>query len=495
MAGVSPTGARVLRVAYFLVLLLICTSCGETYRPVANPILPNQPNPGFSHIALVLSSNGPSHPGASTTIDVSGDTAVAQSAVGLMPVHAALVQNGTRVYVANSVDDTVSNYAPVSPTPVVTISLPAGSVPDFVNTTEAATVYVADSGNATVSAISTTANVVTNSIPVGTNPVAMAELPNEQKLYVASQGSSTIAGSVTSINTIDKSVNGNVPLTTYGWVSPVWTVARSDSARVYVLDSGSGMVVVIDTSSDSVVNSVSVGAGANFMLYDPVRDRLYVTNPATSTVTFLDASTDMLTPLTVNVANPVSVAALPDGSRVYVVSATVSAGTVASMLTVLNAGDGSIRTTIPLTSVPQICAQTRFELVAVAAADSSRIYVGNCDAGNTSIIQTSDDTLLLQMPAPVSAAQPSTVDITAASQNGTNTTYAYTLVSGAPLRVGMSIAIASMGNAGNDGTFTIKSMGSGTFTVMNPSGVTASSQDGTGTAVTPQNPVFVLAGP
>ena len=405
-AGVSLTGVRMLRAAYVLALLLICTSCGETFRPVANPILPNQPNPGFAHIALVLSSNGLDHPGASTTIDVSGDTDVGQATMGLMPVHAALVLNGTRAYVANSLDDTVSTYATSSPTQVTTISLPAGSVPDFVNTTENATVYVADSGNATVSAIATFTNVVTNTISVGTNPVAIAELPNGQNLYVASQGNSTTPGSVTSINTIDKTVNGNAPLTTYGWVSPVWTVARSDSARVYVLDSGSGTVAVIDTSSDAVVNSVSVGAGANFMLYDSARNRLYVTNPVTSKVTFLDASTDTLTPVTVNVANPVSVAALPDGSRVYIASASVSGGTVASRVTVVNAGDGSLRTTIPLTSVPQICAQTRFELVVVAAADSSRVYVGDCDAGNTAIIQTSNDTLLLQMPAPESAAPP-----------------------------------------------------------------------------------------
>ncbi len=406
MAGISLTGVRALRVSYTFVLLLICTSCGDVYRPVANPIIPNQPNPGFTHIALVLSSNGANNPGSSTTIDVSGDTDVGQATMGLMPVHAALALNGTRVYVANSLDDTVSAYAPSSPTQVVTISLPAGSAPVFVNTTENATVYVANFGNATVSAISTTSNVVTNTIPVGTNPVAMAELPNGQNLYVANQGNSTTHGSVTSINTIDKTVNGNDPLNTYAWVSPVWTVARSDSARVYVLDSGSGTVAVIDTSSDTVVNSVSVGVGANFMLYDPVRNRLYVTNPTAGKVTFLDASTDTPTPLTVSVANPVSVAALPDGSRVYIASASVSGGTVASRLTVVNAGDGSVRTTIPLTSVPHICAQTRFELVAVAAADSSRVYVGNCDAGNTAIIQTSNDTLLLQMPAPVSAKKP-----------------------------------------------------------------------------------------
>jgi len=386
--------------------LLICTSCGDTYRPVANPIIPIQPNPGFLHVALVLSINGDQHPGASTTIDVSGDTAVSQAEVGFMPVHAAVVLNGTRVYTANSLDDTVSTFAPSTPAPVTTISLPAGSAPDFVATTETAFVYVANSGNATVSAIALGTNVVAYTIPVGINPVAMAELPNQQKLYVASEGANSIPGSVTSINSIDWSVNTTAPLASYPWVSPVWAAARSDSGRVYILDSGAGMVAVIDPSTDSVVNSVSVGVGANFMLYDTTHNRLYVTNPATGNVIFMDASTDSLAPLVVRVANAQSVAALPDGSRVYVATATVQGSNVNSAVTVLNAGNGSLKKIVPLTAVAKICSQTRFELVAAAAADSSRVYVGNCDAGNTSILRTSDDTLLLQLPAPASALPP-----------------------------------------------------------------------------------------
>jgi DNA-binding beta-propeller fold protein YncE len=413
VAGVSMTG---LRAAAILGLMLICTSCGQTYRPVATPVTPNPPNPGFAHLALVISGNGSNNPGASTAIDVSGDTAVSQSTVGLMPVHAALVQNGTRVYVANSLDDTVSTFSSVSPVPVTTISLPAGSAPSFVATTETGTVYVANSGNSTVSAISTTNNVVMSplyGIPVGVNPVALAETPNQQKLYVASRGNSVGGGSVTSINTVDRSVNP--PIANAAWISPVSVAARSDSARVYVLDQGSGLVSPIDTASDSVLSpaqcghnscSVLVGVGANFMLYDPTRNRLYVSNPAANTVTYLDVSSDALSSVVVHVTNPIAVAALPDGSRAYVSSASVSNGNVTSRVTVINASDGSIKTTIPLISVKAGlgCASNPSELSIAASADSSRVYVGNCDAGNVAIIQTLNDTLLLQLPAPQSAS-------------------------------------------------------------------------------------------
>jgi DNA-binding beta-propeller fold protein YncE len=395
----------VVRAAAALLLMFICTSCGETYRPVATPIAPNPPNPAFSHVALVITGNGSNNPGASTSIDISGDTALSQSTVGLMPLHATLVQNGTRVYVANSLDDTVSTFSPTTPTPVTTISLPAGSAPSFVATTESATVYVADSGNNTVSAISTVSNVLEpplSGIPVGLDPVSLAETPNQQTIYSANRGKAGVGGSVTSINAVDRSVNPAIANAT--WVSPVSVAARSDSNRVYALDQGSGMVAAIDTYSNAVVSSVSVGVGANFMLYDTTRNRLYVSNPVQNTVTYLDASSDALSAVVINVANPIAVAVLPDGSRAYISSAAVAGGNVTSRVTVISALSGSIKTTIPLTTASQVCASNPSELPMAAAADSSRVYVGNCDAGNVAIIQTLDDTLLLRMPAPQSAS-------------------------------------------------------------------------------------------
>ncbi len=157
VAEVSMTGVRA---AAVLVLMLICISCGETYRPVATPIPPLPPSPAVSHLVVVISGNGSAHPGASTSIDVSGDTAVSQSAVGLMPEQAALVRNGTTVYVPNSGDDTVSTFSPFSAVPVTTISLPTGSKPSFAATAEAATVYVAASGSNAVFAIETFSNVI-----------------------------------------------------------------------------------------------------------------------------------------------------------------------------------------------------------------------------------------------------------------------------------------------------------------------------------------------
>src|SRR2546426_400211 len=401
--GVLMTLRRAVRVAAILVLTLVWWGCGDTFRPVAVPIPPPPPDPSSFHFVLVINGNGfgikgnglpPNNPGSSTRIDVSGDTNVGVAQVGLGPAHATLTPNGGRIYVANSLEDTVSSYAPSNATSVTTTSLPPGSAPVFMHTTENGTVYAANSGSNTVAAISTASNVVTNLIAPGFTPITLAETPDAKKLYVIGGSSGAV-----SINTIDKSVNPLITDSSLG--SPVWVVTRSDSQRAYVLNQGTGKVTVIDTSSDAVLGSVSVGSGANFMLYDKTRNRLYLTNPTANTVTALDASVDppSLPLFVVSVlANPVSVAALPDGSRIYVASVLVSGGSATSQVTVINASDGSIRSTIPVgiveidTANPTGCGTpnpsftqlfARFRLSIAASEDSSKVYVANCDAWNT----------------------------------------------------------------------------------------------------------------
>ena len=441
---------RLGRVPALIVLLLAWAGCGDTFRPVAIPQQPPPPDPSGLHFNIVLSRNGPSNPGTSTRIDVSGDTNVGVATVGLGPVQVAMLPNGTRLYIANGLEDTVSAYNPSAITPVTTITLPPGSAPAFVATTENGFVYVANSGTGTVAAIPTTTNVVSVMLAVGTNPVALAELPNATKLYVVNQGDSKVR----IINTVDKTLNPNPVADPGGTIaSPVWVVARSDNARVYVLSSGSGNVSAIDTSSDTVVASVAVGAGANFMVYDQKRNRLYITNPVAGTATVLDVSTDTLTPVTLPITGtPVSIAALPDGTRAYVASYQLSSPScpanqpcsITSQVTVINASSNSISSVIPLGTVnvdnltnpltgtvddtgcnPDIPTRvTPFRLSIAASGDSSKVYVAHCDAGSTFIVNTSSDSLVkdpqgnpLVIQSPVSSFPPSQVGAQPPPQN------------------------------------------------------------------------------
>jgi YVTN family beta-propeller protein len=433
------------KVAFVLILVVIEVSCGETYRPVAQVIPQPPPNPAAFHFVISVSTNGAFDPGAASRIDVSGDSTVGVFQTGAAPAHAALIPNGTRLYVANSAEDTVTANNTPTPTVATTISLPPppqgapslpcppnsspGCVnfPVFVHTTENGNVYVANYAGGTVSVINTTSNVVTATVSVGTHPVVLAELPNAQKLYVANQGS----GDVSVISTVDDSVK---PLSIPVGSSPVWAVARSDSARVYVLDS-SGVVYDIDTLSDTVKATGSTGgAGANFMLYDSTSNSLLVTNSGSGTLSVLDAAAD---PPSLRANSPISIPApaianpcqgapvvpsaatiLPDG-RAYVASFQLSSGRVCTQSSVIDTAAGAVTKTIPLAQAADLstqtgCASAGFRVFTVSSGGGStsnfKVYVSQCDAGNVAVIDTfpsgsnPQDTFNgVSLPAPLSS--------------------------------------------------------------------------------------------
>ena len=435
--GVAMKLSHAGRLAVLFVFIIIELSCGDTYRPVAVPQVPTPPNPGALHYMLVITGNGPQNPGAGLRLDVSGDTAAAQAQAGLGPVSVEVLPNGNRTYIANSMDDTVTSFPSSIPSAVTTTVLAATGLhptPIFVHTRENTTLYVANYADSTVDTINVATNVVNHTIPVGANPVALLETADTNHLYSVNLG----GNSLTSIDPVSKAVKTTIPV----GVSPTWVVARSDNQKIYVLNTGSGTVTSVDTLSDAVTCGASglpacpsVGAGANYMVYDPLRNRVYVTNPVTNNLVTLNVGVDPPTVMfTTPVApGPVSVTALNDGSRLYVASlqqgppCTSNPGDtrpcIQSQVTVLNALDNSLRSTIPLQGAVSVTA---------AAEDASSL----------------------------------------------NTTYTYSQVSGPPLQAGMTVVINGMADAGNNGTFIVSTAVGNTFTVANTAGVTASGQNG-----------------
>jgi YVTN family beta-propeller protein len=489
---------------------MICLSCGQIYRPVVIPISNVPPTPGNFHTVFSLNTNAyyglvpdPNNPGqvipalvygpgSGMQIDVSGDTDLGVASLvngtlsGANPTHAVSLPNNSRVFVAaagsalvNGVD-TIAAFTPASGSTgssgigtTSVVSLPnfvSGSfcpfLPDFVVATQNSTVYVANYGvenapsvcnpNSTppnptstdsIAVVNASTNALSNLVylPAGSNPVAMAQVqtPSGNKLYVANQGTN----SVSSFNTVDMTPNPVVA--GFSGVSPVWVVARGDGQQVYVLSQGDGQLWTINTANDTVTGNVSVGVGANYVLYDPNLNRLYVSNPANSTVSVFSVAgnlpallnTIVLTagsvgnyPSCVNPC-PTSVAALPDGTRAYIASYQLIGGTgcqdptpplltspstcfVTASVTVVDALTTTIKSTISAfpsgtTSVPEVANclpapglyspglvpvpntsasrfAARFRVSAAAAADSSRVYVSVCDAGSVAIVNTTD---------------------------------------------------------------------------------------------------------
>jgi len=451
---------RFLWLGFVLCLYLICSGCGDTFRPIIIPNPPTFPNPKAAHTVVAINDNGTVAPGSAMVVDVSGDTDVSVVNVDIAPVH-AVQQTANEVLVVNravtgltppptgclvTINNQVFNVCPsitklnFSGTVIgstTTISLPPSSAANFVATTESSQAYVLlpnyvpdpiNSPNVivpSVGVVNTQSNSLGSTKPVGNKPVAMAETPNAQKLYVANHDSNSISGFNT-VGLSSRTVTGS-------FNAPLWVTARSDSQRVYVLNTN-GVVSTIDTTStagpDDVIDASVSAPSAAYMLYDGNKNRLYI--PGGTQLTILDVSQStpqILTggPIAIPTVAPSSrvasdpcsltstqkltvaaVAALPDGSRAYVgayYEDTVNnINYICPQVTVIGVASNTIKSSTAVPGFPAydaFCSTTRFRVTMAAGGDSSRVYLASCDGGMVNIIDTTSDTYILNLPAPV----------------------------------------------------------------------------------------------
>lgn len=550
-------------------------SCGAVYRPVVLPVNTIPPNPASFHAVFGISTDGTANPGTALQIDVAGDTNIGSANMGENPTHMAILPNNARVFVASAGSlipgdaDKVTSFTPAADsaissglgTPVV-FSLPSGSLPDFVTTTQLTSVFVANYGSNSVSLLSTINTAVTLTQGVGRNPIALAETPNGLNLYVINQGDNTI----TDLYPTDLSTIATFPVAN----SPVWEVVRPDSQRLYVVTQGDGLLHTFQTSNNAeFLPALSVGGpGANFVLYDPTLSRLYVTNPTAGSVYVFDASVDPpsamppismtggATPPCSGPCSPVSVTALPDGSRFYVASYEnpstctdsnlgPTSPCIVPLLTVFDAPSLTVKpatvTLLPpsitlLMSPPYAATQyavpvepscaplpaytpgsTRFRMFTTSSEDSSHVYVSMCDAGAIADIDTSSesnnissvntpDMLITDINPPLATCTGTTCGTVATITGYSIASNIVTFQAINSFFVGEQVQISNLttstGVLLNDQTFAVLATGlSGTqFSGYLPPNFSVTSQSptsDTGTAVPfppTQSPIFLLTG-
>jgi DNA-binding beta-propeller fold protein YncE len=369
--------------------------------------------------------------------------------------------NGTTIQYANS----TTGLAPTSGGTAV-VPIFCSYLPDYLTATGTSAVYLANYGvengancnlpsTDSVAVLDLLQNSITNIVYLGpgTHPIALAETPDAQNLYVLNQGNNTVTDlSPVDLSNVCRASAAPCPISAGN--TPVWAVSRPDSKFVYVVTQGDGNLLTINTATNTVTSTQSVGGpGANFVLYDNSHNRLYVTNPGAGSLYVFDATTNPPTPLgtptgvvtipppppcaaagTCNPVTPVSITALPDGSRFYVASYTTATGAcpdhnvrqsgcVIPQLTVFDAGSLTVKPisssysllapSISLLAQPQFAAtqyalppvascappvtyapgSTRFRMFTAAAADSSHVYVSICDAGSIADISATTSTL------------------------------------------------------------------------------------------------------
>jgi YVTN family beta-propeller protein len=366
-----------------LAAILLCgvlgAGCGDVFRPVAG-ILDPQPGgtPQARRHALVVNQAGGAL-GSVTFINVSGDSSVLHAPVGAGPVHVSLSPDTVRAYVSNRDEDTVSIVVTtILSFPPIHVTLPAGAAPRFALATSNDLAYVAMTGLNAVGVIPTASQALSQQIPVGSMPVALAGRIGGDFIYCVNQGDNT----VTVIRVGDLTVAATIPV----GASPVWAALNNEGTLLYVLNQGAQTVSVIDTVAQAVIATLPVGPAPESLYFDRRLRRLYVPNTGGNTVHIFRADVTVPQLLAEVVVGPAprAVVALEDGLRAYV--ANSGGNTVSVISTTSNTVTGAVQVGDGPAWID-------------ASSDATKVYTANRLGNSISVIETAGNSVVATHPA------------------------------------------------------------------------------------------------
>jgi len=228
----------------------------------------------------------------------------------------------------------------------------------------------------TVNVINTqTGAVVAANLPVGTSPAGVAISPDGSKVYVANTGSS-------SISVIDIATN-TVTTTIAGGSKPYSLVVTPDGSRIYASDLGNNSVTVINTATGQIIgNPIKVGNQPENICVTPDGNTVYVINSVDGTVSVISTLVNAVIATITNVNSPGNMCISRDGKQLYVTNGALNTVSVISTAT------NTITATIPV----------GYEPFGIAISpDGGRLYVCNINNSTVSIINTATNTVFVSV--------------------------------------------------------------------------------------------------
>jgi YVTN family beta-propeller protein/autotransporter-associated beta strand protein len=195
-----------------------------------------------------------------------------------------------------------------------------------------------------------------------------ASPPVTQHAYVGNYGNNTVAV----IDTATQTVINTVPVGSY----PRGVAVAPDGQYAYVTNANDNSVSVIDTGTETVVNTIPVGSYPIGVAVTPDSQYAYVGNLHGNTVSVINTTTQTVV-ATINVGDyPIGVVAMPNGKYVYVANS--------------NSNTVSVIDTASQTVGYTITGKDFFsDSYGIAAApDGLRVYVGSYGGPEVTVIDS-----------------------------------------------------------------------------------------------------------
>jgi YVTN family beta-propeller protein len=254
--------------------------------------------------------------------------------IGGTPYAVSLTPDGEYAYVPNgenvSLIDTATNK--------VTNTITGQNWPTGIAITpDGKYAYVTDINSPTgqegyVSVISTETNTLVATITIGGNPNhGVAVTPDGKYVYVTnndgavaviSTSTNTVTANITipSLNVTNTNLNftssAPPPIITIGGSSLPQAVAITPDGQYAYITTGDGRVAVINTATDNVTTTVTIGGNPSAVAITPNGEYAYVIND--SAVVVINTVNDAVTRTITGFYSPTCVAIAPDGKYAYV---------------------------------------------------------------------------------------------------------------------------------------------------------------------------------
>lgn len=228
--------------------------------------------------------------------------------------------------------------------------------------------YVTNTDSDTVTVIERQRDVVVATMAVGRRPKGIAVNSDGTKVYVANSGSNTISVVDTDARKVINAISN------MGY-SPAELVLSADEQWLYATNPDSDKVTVIDTVSQTVSSHISVGRRPAAIAYDGDRSKVYVANWGDNSVSIIDANTASVESATTVGLQPSGLAV--EGDRLYV------ANSGANMISVIQLVSYNVIKTVDVGQMP----------MKVLKGLSGWIYISNGNNNDVSLYYTSMDTI------------------------------------------------------------------------------------------------------